>query len=258
METYYSKALELIKLGKSFVTVTLVDFKGSVPQEKGSSMIVTEDSEETPLVGTIGGGAVELFSIRHAKALLRGSAKTDIQKKNLTADLKMACAGEVELFFQVNKGSSWNIAIFGAGHVCQALSRILLTLNCKIYAIDSREEWLAKLPESSRIIKINKDKVEDAVAEIPNDSFVISMTHGHLYDLDILKKALDKSKNFPYVGAIGSKAKSAQVKGALQEFGIEKKRIDALYCPIGLKIGSSLPEEIAISIVSQLLEVRGK
>ena len=239
-----------------FVVVTLVDFKGSVPQIVGARLIVNSNGYFS---GTVGGGKLENAAIVKAKSLLNISnmTSTELVTWNLQTDLGMSCGGAVQLFFEVHKKSiSWNITVFGAGHVSQELVRLLLRLDCSITCIDSRQEWLSKLPADQKLKTVLKNPMEDYVNEIAEHSFIVCATMGHSTDFPILKKVLEDSKDFPYVGAIGSDLKALKIKKELIEINIDKNKINQLNCPMGEPFGNNTPPEIAISIISQLLKVR--
>ena len=234
----------------SFVVVTLTDKKNSVPQDIGSKLIVTASGIE---FGTVGGGALEKSSIETAQELLQNTKETTLYKQlHLNKDLKMTCGGSVSLLFEkIDIQSSWEIVIFGAGHVAQSLIRTLLTLDCKIKCIDTRQEWLDKLPNSVKLDTIFVTEYTDYIESISKDSFVVIMTSGHKYDLPILEKVLQK-ESFFYVGVIGAKNKRAKLDLDLKKIGITKE----YYCPIGEDFGTNKPNEIALSITAQLLKVR--
>jgi len=233
----------------SFVIATLTHKKNSVPQEVGSKIIITRDGLK---FGTVGGGALENKTIQLAQELLDSTEKTLYQEFNLNKDLKMTCGGSATLLFEkVETSKNWNIVVFGAGHVAQSVIRTLLTLDCKIQCIDNRLDWLEKLPKSSKLEIIKVDEYIDIVDTLLSDSYILIMTPGHKFDLPILKEVLTLDR-FPYVGVIGAKTKRKRLDMDLLEHNIKKD----FFCPMGEKIGSNNPSEIAISITAQLLKIR--
>lgn len=242
--------------GRSFVTVTLVNSRGSAPQDMGSRMIT--DGEQV-LFGTIGGGKVEAKVIKEAKDLLRQENKISSHhfRWNLQRDVGMTCGGEVSLFMEVSRGDvDWNIVVFGAGHVSQELTRILSRLNCKVTCIDHRKEWLLKL-SSEKLNVVCMEEPKEYVKEIPEGAFVVLMTMGHGTDVPILEEIL-KTRTFPYVGVIGSEAKSRLLRSGMKKAGVEKQKVDSFICPIGEPLGDNSPAEIAVSVVSQLIKVKDR
>jgi xanthine dehydrogenase accessory factor len=245
----------LDETGDAFVCVTLAETRGSVPQEPGAKMLVTGEGRAC---GTIGGGRVEEAVIKHACELLAGRPKISCEliEWNLQRDIGMTCGGVVKFFFEVFRPSSWPIAIFGAGHVAQALVRILAGLSCRVSVFDTRPEMLSQLTQASNVKARLIEPLEDGVREIPEGAFVVVMTQGHRTDKPVLQRIL-KTRSFPYLGAIGSASKAAVLRRELRESGVEDDLAQAFRCPIGLPLGRDTPEEIAISIAAEMLKVRG-
>ncbi|MCF6264466.1 MAG: xanthine dehydrogenase accessory protein XdhC [Xanthomonadales bacterium] len=242
-----------------FVSIQIIAIKGSAPQVVGAKMLVTADCNNSPFSGTVGGGKLELFAIEHAKKLLAtdNQQATDNISLNLQKDISMTCGGVVQLFFEVYRHSSWNIAVFGAGHISQALIPILLTLNCKIQCFDSRTNWLEKLPDSPALTTTRLDELADAIERVPANSYIIAVTRGHSEDVKIVEK-LFQHRNPPFIGIIGSKSKAVAIKKQLKALGIKQNQLEQIHCPVGLPIGENIPSEIAISIAAQLLQLKPK
>ncbi len=168
----------------------------------------------------------------------------------------MTCGGEVTYFFEVYKPSEvWKIAIFGAGHISQELTRILLTMDCQLTVIDPRAEWLNKLPDSPRLTKLERTDLVPEIELLDEKTFVAIVTMGHATDYPLVKRALEK-RNFPYLGVIGSKVKRIKINADLIESGLSPDRVKEFFCPMGEPIGRNTPPEIAISIAAQMLKVR--
>ena len=242
-------------LGESFVSVTLASTRGSTPQEVGAKMVVTPRGR---VCGTIGGGRLEEAALKQAGALLMRESEIGclLLEWNLQHDIGMTCGGVVSVLFEVFHQSTWQIVIFGAGHVAQALARVLVSLKCRITVFDTRPEWLCGLPTAPNLLAQKSDPLENAVASIPEGAFVALMTQGHRTDKPVLERIL-KTRNFPYLGVIGSASKAATLRRELRENGISPARAKAFRCPLGLRLGKNSPEEIAISIAAEMLSVRG-
>lgn len=236
-----------------YVLVTLTDVKGSAPQDIGAKMIVTENGLH---FGTVGGGKVETRSITVAKELL-GNPKSKHFTTfdwNLQTDIGMTCGGLVTMSFEVVRSMNFKVTIFGAGHVAQALVRLLCNIKCDVTCYDTRAEWIEKMPTHPRLKVFVKQKLSDEVQHIDKNSFIILMTMGHAHDSPILQEIM-KNKVFPYVGVIGSKAKRNALEKDLKAANIENFDFN---CPIGLDIGDNSPEEIAISVAAELLQKRDR
>jgi len=235
---------------------TIVDGRGSIPQIVGASAIFTRDG----LVhGTVGGGTLEEMC-RQTSAELLGpgsAAKTHFRRCNLQRDLGMTCGGWVALYFEVYRRElDWNIAIFGAGHVAQVLCRFLTELDCRVLCIDTRAEWLNRLPQGGKLDICQVKDYRDGIDRIAAGADVILMTMGHGSDLPILKALHARKVEIAHLGVIGSDGKSKAMRRQLKEDGIPRDFIDRIICPVGEKVGNNTPAEIAIGIVSQFLRFR--
>lgn len=249
----WKECSELNEKGESFVMVTITAHRGSTPQDAGAKILVTKDGL---YAGTVGGGKVEMAAITKAQDILKSETQMPPLSLvwNLQTEIGMSCGGEVSFLFEHFRANNWPIVIFGAGHVAQALSRVLSNLNCSITCIDPREEWLAKF-DGVKVIQHPDPK--QLVASFDPKSFFLVMTMGHNYDLPILLEIAKTVPQAPYVGVIGSDIKAMKIRKELKDAGVEQAFIEKLKCPMGLDLGSNHPFEIAISISAQLLQIRG-
>lgn len=248
----FRRQAELAALATPFVAVTLVEAHGSTPADSGAKMLVTSEGLDC---GTVGGGRVEAKALDTAAEMLQGGQATRLVDWSLKADVGMTCGGRVKLLFEAQGVAVWPIIIFGAGHVTQALARLLVSLPCQATCIDPRGDWLAKLPDGVRTIEAGDPAA--LVETLPDDAFVLCMTKGHQSDLPVLREIFESDRTFPYLGVIGSRAKAAVLRKELLEAGVAEERL-VFHCPIGLPIGSNAPSEIAVSIAAQLLECRDR
>jgi len=245
---------ELLDEEVSFASITLLDIRGSAPQIIGAKAIVTDQGI---VAGTIGGGKIEGASIDYAHRILSGDEgiTNDLVTWNLQSDIGMTCGGEVKLFFEFHRQTVWPIAVFGAGHIAQALIPMLTKLNCKVTCIDPRSDWIAKLDDHPKLRKRCVANPADLVGEFSERTFFVLMSKGHSADLPVLTEILSTRKA-PYIGVIGSKQKASVLRRELSEKQIDSKKIDSVFCPIGFPIGNNTPAEVAISVLAQLLKVR--
>ena len=254
---YYSRINELLSLQKPFVSVIMVDADGSIPQEVGTKMLVTADGLYS---GTVGGGKVEKRAIEEAQALLSSNEKktTHFVNWSLNRDIGMTCGGQVKLYFETHNATVWTLVVFGAGHIANALMQSLIKLECRIICIDPRQQWLDQLPDSPKLTKILEEDMPSRVASLPDFSFVMLMTMGHSTDKPILLEIFRQQKKFPYLGVIGSAAKAARLRKDISDAGLPAGLANTYHCPMGLDLGNNHPQEIAISIAAQLLQVRDR
>jgi xanthine dehydrogenase accessory factor len=256
LDLFCARFSELHQSRTPMVVVTMTDCRGSAPQNVGARMIVGVDQI---LFGTVGGGKIEAHCLKIAREYLQNPK--DFQPRsftwNLQRDILMSCGGEVTMFFELySPQSAWKLAVFGAGHVSQELTRILVKLDCELTVIDARAEWLSLLPpETPRFKKIQTDSMASVIDTLDPQTFVCLMTMGHSFDLPILKRALELN-HFPFLGVIGSQAKRNRLEKELREQGYPGEM--NFYCPLGEDFGSNAPMEIALSMTAQLLKERDK
>lgn len=257
----FNIAADLKKQNEPFVLATVIDLKGSSPGKIGFKMIVKNDGTS---FGTVGGGAIEGTVIEEAIGRIfsgENGKKEYIlsdKKGNVNGDITvvpMSCSGRITIFYEVHRKLP-PVYIFGGGHLGNALLYHLKPLNFFTILIDNRDEFAnkEKNPNASKIILSNYDEYSKSFNP-PDDSFFIILTHGHAYDFEIAKNLYLKKRNFPYIGVIASKSKAATVLSRLKaELG---KDIDLsnFHSPIGLKIGGSTAEEIALGIAAEIQSV---
>jgi xanthine dehydrogenase accessory factor len=242
--------------GIPFCVATIVDARGSIPQVAGARAIFTKKGLAH---GTVGGGTLESMCQKQALELIESNqtVSTYFKRYNLQRDLGMTCGGELALFFEVHRRElTWNIVIFGAGHVAQTLCRFLAELDCRVVCVDTRAEWLERLPRSDKLEACHVGDYRDGIDRIVPGADVILMTMGHGSDMPILKAIEQRKMAIAHLGVIGSDAKSGIVRRQLAADGLPREFIDSIVCPLGDKIGNNTPAEVAVGIVSQLLRLR--
>ena len=250
--SYFEVCQKLIESGTSFVVVTQTGVRGSAPQDPGAKMVVTKEGLH---FGTVGGGKIEAHAIKKSLGIIEKNtpAPPELVTWNLQKDIGMSCGGEASYLFEFHPNLSWPIAIFGAGHVSQALTRLLSNLNCSITCIDHREEWTGKLVG---VKSITHPDPKTLVSTFSENTFFICMTMGHATDVPILFEIFKHAPDSPYVGVIGSEVKGIKIKKELKDLGASTEFLEKLKVPMGLPIGSNHPYEIAISIAAEIIQIR--
>jgi xanthine dehydrogenase accessory factor len=242
------------------VVVTVLRTRGSVPREAGTRMLVAADE----VLGSIGGGHLELAAIADARALLvRGGAPFE-QHIALGPTLGQCCGGTLTLHFTLLAGDDpaasslpaprFTLQLYGAGHVGRAIVALLSGIDCRVQWIDERESEFPAAALPAHIERICVEPVQAEVALAPPGAFYLVLTHSH--DLDLaLTQAILKRGDFGWFGLIGSQTKRARFEHRLRERGFADALIARIVCPIGLPgIAGKEPEVIAISLVAQLLQ----
>jgi xanthine dehydrogenase accessory factor len=252
MVDIYQEIIEMKARGEDAALVTVVSAGGSTPREAGAKMLVKTDGS---IVGTIGGGNLELTAAKAALKAIR-TGKAEHLKFGLQPgeELGMICGGDVEVFIEPLL-SEPNLFICGGGHIGLALDKIGRLLGYKITVIDDRPEYVSaeRFPEAQRII-IENYRDSFAKLNVNRSGYIVIVTHGHKGDEDALAGAL--STRARYVGMIGSKKKNESVFSHLREKGFTKEQLSKVHAPIGIEIHGQTPEEIAISIIAEIISVR--
>jgi xanthine dehydrogenase accessory factor len=250
MKKIWNEQEKLWNDGTPFVLVTMVNVRGSAPQELGAKMLVINTGLHA---GTVGGGKIEAHCIREAMKILNEKKREPwLATWNLQKDIGMSCGGEATFLFEPQQPEAWQIIVFGAGHVAQALVRVLEPLACTLTCVDPRAEWLSRIPA-----KI-KTSPEVEIKNLPDNAYYVVMTQGHTTDLPILEKILKEKTLAPYVGVMGSDVKAGKMRRELIALGVDANQVERLRCPIGLPFGGNEPEEIALSVAAELLQVRDR
>ena len=254
----YKIASELKSKNEPFVIAFIVSVTGSSPGKAGFKMII---KSEGTTIGTVGGGAIEVEVINEAKnRLLKGEnylKEYFLSDKNPTVkeDVKivpMSCTGGLTVFYEVH-GKLPTVYVFGGGHVGSALLYFLRPLKFFTVLVDNREEFISKEKNPNASESVLADYYEFSKKfNPPEDSYFVIVTHGHNYDEIILKNIYSKNKKFTYVGVIASKSKAAGlIKSLKEEFGNDLD-LSNFHSPVGLKIGGSTAEEIALGIAAEI------
>lgn len=248
-QRWYEGIEQCQQCNEAYVLVTVVGATGSTPRETGSKMVITAGD----CIDTIGGGHLEFDAIKRARALLaEGKPCTLLHSYPLSSSLGQCCGGAMKVLFDVCNVHQQHIAIFGAGHVAQALVPILAQLPLRISWIDNRE---AIFPENipSNVTVVAEDEPESEVAHLDDNSWLIILTHDHQLDYRIAEKALSYP-SLPFVGLIGSQTKAKRFVTKLQQRGFDAKALSRLHSPIGdTNIPGKRPIEVAVSIAAQII-----
>lgn len=255
--------------------VQVQQVQGSAPREQGAWMAVPAGlvpGQLQGLVGSIGGGHLEFQAIAHALLVLAGQAPAGVQRYALGPNLGQCCGGVVHLCFEVVHAQHlpklqylepprMQVAVFGAGHVGQALVHALQRLPCAVTWVDSREGmWPAGAAVDPSTALVHMEPVHDAVDDLPAGSRVVILTHSHAEDWDITAGCLARQRragDLPFIGLIGSASKWAGFRRRLLERGFDAAAVDAVRCPVGVPgILGKEPEVVALAIAAQLLQTR--
>ena len=246
---------EALTRGDEVALITIVSSNGSTPQRVGAKMLVFADGRT---VGTIGGGCYENDALLKAREALRTRkairAKYDLND-DFAEDTGLVCGGQMEVFIEPLEAPP-ALYVFGAGHVGFYVARLASDAGFEVHVVDDRAAFAnrERFPEAAEVV------VEDiptwlASTTLPSAAYAVIVTRGHRHDLDALQALA--SRPLRYLGLIGSRAKVARIYEQLLALGqTTLEDLSHVHAPIGLDIGAVTPQEIAVSIVAELVAVR--
>lgn len=248
MREVVEAVVELLRSGRRGALATVVRTFGSTPQLPGARLLLRDDGS---FVGTVGGGAIERAVLDALAETLRTNAR-DVLVRELGYDLGMCCGGRMEILIEPLE-STPRLTLFGAGHVAKPTAALARGLGFEVRVVDERVE----LATAERFPGCAIDPREPA-ALLRRETFgerdwILIMTHDHQLDEQLVGLALRQPVR--YIGLIGSERK---VYKTLQRLAATRPLGDLsrIYAPVGLRIGAIGPEEIAVSIASELVALR--
>jgi xanthine dehydrogenase accessory factor len=247
-------ALRAVQGGEPAALVTIVATEGSTPRKAGAKVLVLGDGR---LVGSVGGGRLEADLVARAREAL-ASGRPDLVSFELTAEATgpdgLVCGGTVRAFVEPLEPTP-TLLLFGAGHVSAALCRLARPLGFRIEVADERADQASRerFPDADRIVT---EPFASAAAHMSlgPSAYAVVATRGVDSDAEALFSVLGKGLRF--VGLLGSRSKAATLFERLKARGVPGDDLDRVRTPLGLPIGAQSPEEIALSIVAELVSVR--
>ncbi|MBS4021371.1 MAG: XdhC family protein [Dethiobacter sp.] len=252
----YTLLSQMVENREPAALVTVVEAKGSSPGRPGFRMLV--DSQGNTW-GTVGGGLLEATVIKEAVAAI-SEEKSRIKTYTLTQDkakgLGMVCGGEITVFIDAIVPSD-TLVIAGAGHVAQPLAAMAAMIQLRIVVIDDREEFCnpERFPTAGHCL-VGDIQEELKKLKLDKSSYIVLITRGHALDQAALETVVNSEA--AYIGMIGSKTKVKEVFSKLREKGVPQESLQKVYTPIGLEIGAQTAEEIAVSILAEIIAVKNK
>jgi len=249
----FEEIVRMRRAGVRGALATIVHTSGSIPSYESSRMLVREDGSTA---GTIGGGCVEADVWAAAKEVMEKETPRKMVfhlNNEATYDNGLICGGSVEIFVEPILPQPV-VYLFGGGHISTAVAKAAQAAGFGVGVVDDREAFAnaQRFPMAQEIFTSYDEAFEKLK---PNgSSYLVIVTRGHKEDMRVLAWAVRTQAR--YVGMIGSKRKVLSVYEALEKEGYRREEFERVYAPMGLEIGALSPEEIALSIVAELVAVR--
>jgi len=250
----YEEIVKLQREGRSGAVATIVNSRGSIPSFRSAKMLIRDDGS---IAGTIGGGCVEAEVWQAAREVIAQE-----KPRSLTFDLNqdpkydtgLVCGGTLEIFIEPVLPVPL-LYIFGAGHVAIELFKAARNAGFDCIVTDDRDAYAnpERFPNALKLIAVDFDEAIKELAPCES-SYIVIATRGHRDDMRVLRWAVQTPAR--YVGMVGSKRKAITVFRELTREGLNPDLFDRVHSPVGLDIGAVTPEEIAVSVVAELIAAR--
>ncbi len=250
----YDEIVRLRKLGQKCAVATIVQVNGSIPSYESAKMLVREDGS---MLGTIGGGCVEAEVWNAARDVIETEKPRHLTfslGQDAAYDNGLICGGQLNIFVEPVTPQP-RAYIFGGGHVSKSISKIANMAGFSTVVVDDREAFAnaERFPEADATYA---ETYEDVFPKLPvtSSSYLIIVTRGHRDDMRVLRWAVTTEAR--YIAMIGSKRKTISVVHELEKEGLPRDLFKNVFAPMGLEIGAETPEEIAISVVAEMIALR--
>ena len=236
---FVTEIVQAYRGGSPVAMATVVNISNS-QSNLGSKLLIKEDGSTK---GSLGDPEID----HEASTIGRAIAPYGGNKIFQTRDGK-------EIFVEAYT-SPPILVLMGGGHVSKAVSRLAATLGFRIYIIDDRPEFASKerFPEAEDVVVTDFDKGLEKIPMNPN-TYIVVATRGHRYDDMALSAAVQTRARF--IGLLGSKRKTLEIYKSLIQANVPLERLQEVRAPIGLNIGARTPEELAVSIMAEIVMIR--
>jgi len=235
------------------VLCTIVRSQGSTPRHAGSKMLVKSDGT---IIGSVGGGELENRTITAALDII-SNGKPGWLEYSLNDPAQGdpgLCGGQVEIYMEPIIPKS-TLVIVGAGHVGQAVAHLAQWLDFRIVVSDDRPEFCnpETVPNAEEYFPIPLEELSEKMKITPW-TYVVMTTRSVDVDVPGLPGLLDSPA--AYIGVIGSRRRWETTRKQLISAGEDPEKIERVRSPMGIKIHAETPEEIAVSIMAEIIQIR--
>ena len=243
--------LQLQNEGLAAALVTIIETQGSIPRHAGSKMIVYPDGR---IVGTIGGGQMESKVIADAQRVIQ-SGQTRLVEYSLTdigAGDPGICGGTARFFIEPVATQTPTLLVIGGGHVGKSLCELGKWAGFRVVLSDDRPDYCNEtyIPDLQGYLNVPPSEITQHI-DIDALTYIAAVTRGLPVDQNLFPPLMQTSA--AYIGLIGSQRRWALTAKALREQGITDADLARIHAPIGLELNAETPNEIAISIMAEIL-----
>ncbi|MDZ7638342.1 MAG: XdhC/CoxI family protein [Bryobacterales bacterium] len=250
----FEELVRLRKLGRKCALATIIEVRGSIPSHENAKMLIRDDGS---FVGTVGGGCVEAEVWDAAREVI-ASERPQKLSFNLGHDASyengLICGGQLDIYVEPILPQP-KLLLFGGGHISKSICRVAAIAGFGTAVIDDRESFVnaERFPDAEATLSGEYEEIFPTLA-VTGDTYVVIVTRGHRDDMRILRWAVTTPAR--YVAMVGSKRKVISTVKELEKEGLPRSLFERLHAPMGLDIGAVSPEEIAVSVVAEMIAVR--
>lgn len=250
----FEEVVRLRRAGQKCALATIVEVNGSIPSYESAKMLVREDGS---IAGTIGGGCVEAEVWTAAREVI-DTEKPRRLSFNLghdaAEDTGLICGGQLEVFVEPVVPQP-RLFLFGAGHISKSLSQVASLAGFHTTVVDNRESFAnrERFPSADQVRAGEYEEIVPSL-EVTASSYIVIVTRGHRDDLRVMRLALRTPARA--ISMIGSRRKVLGIVRELEQEGVAAADWQRVFAPMGLDIGALTPEEIAVSVVAELIALR--
>src|SRR5207245_488722 len=250
----FAAVADALERGEAAALVTIVSARGSTPPRVGAKMLVFADGR---MVGTIGGGCYENDAFVKAREAIRNRKPQMVHYElddDFAQETGLVCGGQMDVYIEPIEPSP-ELYVIGAGHVGFHLARLAHEVGFRVHVVDDRDKF-ANRERFPTAVEVVADDIPSWLARtpLPAHAYAVIVTRGHTNDLEALRALAPRELR--YLGLIGSRAKVARIHDALTAGAMPEEHLTRVHAPIGLDIGAVTPQEIAVSILAELIAVK--
>ena len=250
----FEEIARLRRAGRKAALATIINVQGSVPSYETSKLLIRDDGS---IAGTVGGGCVEADVWSAAQDVMREEKPRRLHfnlNQNPEYDEGLVCGGSLDIFIEPILATP-ALYLFGGGHVSLSISKVASLAGFETVVADDRAAFAnrERFPEA---LETHAGPWEETFPRLrlTEFSYIVIATRGHKADLACLRWALSTPARF--VGMIGSKRKLVEFAKVLEAEGVSADQFERIHSPVGLDIGALTPQEIAVSVVAEMIAVR--
>lgn len=252
----YEELVRLRKQGHKCALATIVEVQGSVPSHANAKMLIRQDGS---IVGTIGGGCVEAEVWEAAREVMETERPRKLRFSlghDASFENGLICGGQLEVYVEPVLAQP-RLLLFGGGHISRSISKVADLAGFAVTIIDDREAFSnpERFPEAEATLSAEYEDVFPTL-DANETAYIVIVTRGHRDDMRVLQWAATTQAR--YIAMVGSRRKVISTVKELENLGMSHELFEKIHAPMGLEIGAISPEEIAISVVAEMIAVRRK